>query len=189
MVQLLSECTFVVVDVETTGFSPRTSAITEIAMIKVKEGKLIDEFASLVNPEMPIPYSITELTGIDDEMVYGAPTVQEIAPSISEFLSDGIFTAHNASFDLGFVNETLRRGNISVMDNRVVCTCKLARKLLPHLQSKSLEPVAKALGIRTKNLHRASADAFITAHVLIHFMNHLQSKFAVQTLEELMKFQ
>ncbi|MDD8017169.1 MAG: exonuclease domain-containing protein [Bacteroidota bacterium] len=186
---LIKDVTFVVVDVETTGFSPRDGGITEIAMVKVKNGRLMDEFTSLVNPLIPIPYSITRLTGIDDALVADAPTEEEIAPTVHSFLGDGVFTAHNVSFDLGFVNGTLSKGRIPHISNQQFCTCKLARKLLPHLPSKSLGDVTDELCILHSHRHRAAGDAYVTAQVLIHFLDRLKSERNVETLEELFSYQ
>ncbi|HTR82145.1 MAG TPA: exonuclease domain-containing protein [Bacteroidota bacterium] len=187
--QKIAQTTFVVVDVETTGLSPRDGGITEIAMIKVRNGLLWEEYSTLVNPLMPIPFDVTSITGIDDEMVADSPTADEIAADISEFLGDGVFTAHNAPFDLGFVNSTLAKGNITPIQNPVVCTCKLARRLLPNLFSKSLGPVTKALGIQNSKRHRASGDAFATAQVLVHFLRKLEEEFEVTDLRGIMRFQ
>ena len=189
MSQLIVDTTFVVVDVETTGLSPSNGGITEIAMFKVRKGMIWDEYSSLVNPLMPIPYDITSLTGIDDGMVAGAPTAKEIAPTIAEFLGDGVFTAHNAPFDLGFFNSTLARGHIPAIANPVVCTCKLARRLLPQLYSKSLGPVVQRLGIQNSHRHRAQGDAYATAQVLIRFLDKLEQDFEVVDLEGVMRFQ
>jgi DNA polymerase-3 subunit alpha (Gram-positive type) len=189
MNQAIAATTFVVVDVETTGFSPREGGITEIAMVKVRNGLLWDEYSSLVNPLLPIPEEITSLTGIDDFMVADAPTADAVAPAISEFLGDGVFTAHNASFDLGFVNSTLAKGRIGKIENPVLCTCKLARHLLPNLYSKSLGPVAKQLGIKNSQRHRAAGDAYATAQVLIHFLRRLEEEFDVVDLKGVMRFQ
>ena len=189
MSQTIAATTFVVVDVETTGLSPRDGGITEIAMIKVRNGLLWDEYTTLVNPLMPIPDEVTALTGIDDEMVAKAPTADEVAPAIAEFLGGGVFTAHNAPFDLGFVNSTLAKGRIERIQNPVLCTCKLARRLLPNLYSKSLGPVAKQLGIRNSERHRASGDAYATAQVLIHFLCKLEEEFDVVDLKGVMRFQ
>jgi DNA polymerase III epsilon subunit family exonuclease len=187
--QPLANITFVVVDVETTGLSPSRGGITEIAMYKVRKGMIWEEYSTLVNPLMPIPYDITSFTGIDDAMVAGAPTAAEVAPMISEFLGDDIFTAHNAEFDLGFFNSTLAKGQLPAIENPVVCTCKLARRLLPRLSSKSLGPVAKHLGIGNSHRHRAQGDAFATAQVLIRFLDRLEKDFEVMDLEGLMRFQ
>jgi DNA polymerase III epsilon subunit family exonuclease len=158
-------------------------------MIKVRNGMLWDEFSTLVDPLMPIPYDITALTGIDDEMVAHAPTAQEVAGPISQFLGDGVFTAHNAHFDLGFVNSTLAKGKLQAIQNPVLCTCKLARRLLPNLQSKSLGPVTKQLGISNLQRHRAAGDAYATAQVLIRFLDRLEEEFEVTDVRGLMRFQ
>ncbi len=189
MSQALAGTTFVVVDVETTGLSPRDGGITEIAMIKVRNGMLWEEYTTLVNPLTPIPYEVIALTGIDDEMVADSPTAEEVAPAIAEFLGSGVFTAHNAPFDLGFVNSTLAKGKIERIQNPVLCTCKLARRLLPNLYSKSLGPVTKELGIRNSHRHRAAGDAFATAQVLIHFLRRLEEEFDVADVKGLMRFQ
>ncbi len=189
MNQTIAATTFVVVDVETTGFSPRDGGITEIAMIKVRNGLLWEEYTTLVNPLMPIPDEITALTGIDDEMVVDAPTANEVAPAIAEFLGGGVFTAHNAPFDLGFVNSTLAKGRIERIQNPVLCTCKLARRLLPNLYSKSLGPVAQYLGIRNSQRHRAAGDAYATAQVLIRFLRRLEEEFDVVDVKGVMQFQ
>ena len=107
--RLIAQTDFVVVDVETTGLSATGDRITEISMMKVRDGVLIDEFATLVNPLVPIPPEITELTGIDDLMVRDAPPAREIVPTISKYLEDAVFTAHNAPFDWGFVYHTAFR--------------------------------------------------------------------------------
>ena len=187
--QRIAATNFVVVDVETTGLSPRDGGITEIAMVKVRNGLVWEEYSTLVNPQMPISYEVISLTGINDEMVADAPTASEVAPIIAEFLGDGVFTAHNAPFDLGFVNSTLAKGNIGEIRNPVVCTVKLARRLLPNLYSKSLGPVTSKLGISNTHRHRAAGDAFATAQVLIKFLNRLEEEFEVIDLRGLMKFQ
>ncbi len=187
--QLIAETTFVVVDVETTGLSPREGGITEIAMLKVRNGLIHDEFTTLVNPLQPISDSITLLTGIDDAMVADAPTAKMVAPRVAEFLGCGIFTAHNAQFDLGFVNHTLLQGNIAPVENLILCTCKLARRMLPELSSKSLGPVARRLGIKNSHRHRAAGDAFATAEVLIQFLRRIEEHYDVHDVAGLLKFQ
>jgi len=121
--------------------------------------------------------------------VAGAPTAKEVAVPIAEFLGDGVFTAHNAPFDLGFVNSTLAKGSLDPIQNPVLCTCKLARRLLPNLQSKSLGPVTRALGVKNSSRHRAAGDAYATAQVLIRFLNRLEDEFEVTDVKGLMKFQ
>jgi DNA polymerase III subunit epsilon len=187
--KILSESTFVVVDVETTGLNPAEDRITEIAMMKVQDSILQDEFSTLINPLVSIPASITSLTGIDNLMVADAPTAREVAPVIADFLGDSVFVAHNAPFDWGFVSQTAIRERGIELSNRQLCTVKLSRRILPHLQSKSLGPVASALNITIPERHRASGDAYATALVLIKFLSYLQRKHEIHTISELLRFQ
>jgi DNA polymerase-3 subunit epsilon len=187
--QNLAESTFVVVDVETTGLNPVEDRITEIAMMKVQNGILLDEFSTLINPLISIPSSITELTGIDNLMVVDAPPAREVVPVISEFLGDAVFVAHNAPFDWGFVSQTTMRERGIELTNPQLCTVKLSQRILPHLRSKSLGPVTSALNIRIPERHRASGDAFATALVLVKFLSFLQQKHDIHTVSELLQFQ
>jgi DNA polymerase III epsilon subunit family exonuclease len=185
----ITEGIFVVVDVETTGLSPVEDRITEIAMMKVKNGILLDEFSTLINPLVTIPASITELTGIDNIMVADAPTAREVVPTIAEFLGDAVFVAHNAPFDWGFVSQTTTRERQISISNPQLCTVKLSRRILPHLPSKSLGPVASALNITIPERHRASGDAYATALVLVKFLSFLQRKHDINMISELLRFQ
>lgn len=186
---LLEEASFVVVDVETTGMSPLEDRITEVAMMKVTGGRITDEFSTLVNPLMTIPAFITDLTGIDNIMVEAAPTAREVVPYIGEFLGDAVFTAHNASFDWAFVSNTARRERSMELANERLCTVKLTRRILPFLPSKSLGPVARFLDVNIPQRHRASGDAYATAQILIRYLTYLQRKFALRTVDELLRFQ
>ncbi len=185
----IRETPFVVVDVETTGLSPFEDRITEIAMMKVQDGELVDEYSTLINPLVSIPYYITELTGIDNLMVQDAPTAREVVPLMSDFLQDAIFTAHNASFDWGFVYHTSRRERGLDLYNPQLCTLRLSRKILTSLLSHSLAHVADFLDVPIPARHRASGDAYATALVLIKFLSYLEKRFAVRTVEELLRFQ
>jgi len=185
----LTDGIFVVVDVETTGLSPIEDRITEIAMMKVKNGVLLDEFSTLINPLVTIPASITHLTGIDNLMVADAPTAREVAPSIAEFLGGAIFVAHNAQFDWGFVSHTAMRERGIELFNPQLCTVKLSRIILPTLPSKSLGPVASALNITIPDRHRASGDAYATALVLIKFISYVQRKHDIHLVSEILRFQ
>ncbi len=187
--QNITESTFVVVDVETTGLDPSIDRITEIAMMKVKNGVLLDEFSTLINPLVPIPPSITELTGIDNVMVMDAPPAREVVPAIADFLADSIFVAHNAPFDWGFVSETAMRERGMQFENPQLCTVKLSKRILPNLSSKSLGPVTAALNITIPDRHRASGDAFATALVLVKFLAFLQRKLEIKTVGELLRYQ
>ncbi len=187
--QFINQGEFVVVDVETTGLSPIEDRITEIAMMKVKNGILLDEFSTLINPLVTIPSSITELTGIDNIMVADAPTAREVVPTIADFLEDTIFVAHNAPFDWGFVYHTAMRERGVKLTNPQLCTVKLSRRILPYLNSKALGPVTSALNIKIPERHRASGDAYATALVLVKFISFIQQKFEINTIEELLRYQ
>jgi DNA polymerase-3 subunit epsilon len=187
--QLIEKATFVVVDVETTGMSAVDDRITEIAMMKVQGGTLVDEFSTLVNPLLTIPAFITSMTGIDNVMVQNAPPAREVVPFIAEFLGNSIFVAHNAAFDWGFVTQTARRERGIELHNPTLCTVKLSGRILPNLPSKSLGPVAQHLNIKIPERHRASGDAYATALVLVKFLSYLQRKDGLKTTEELLKYQ
>lgn len=187
--QLIGKATFVVVDVETTGMNAVDDRITEIAMMKVHDGILVDEFSTLINPLITIPAFITSMTGIDNVMVHDAPTAREVVPFVAEFLGDSIFVAHNASFDWGFVTQTARRERGIELRNPTLCTVKLSGRILPNLPSKSLGPVAEHLNITIPERHRASGDAYATALVLVKYLSYVQRKEGLKTTDELLKYQ
>jgi len=188
-IQNIDEADFVVVDVETTGMSAAEDRMTEIAMMKVRNGTLIDEYSTLINPLVTISHFITDLTGIDNLMVRDAPTAREIVPRMAEFLEDSVFVAHNAAFDWGFVTQAARRERGIELENPQLCTVKLSRRILPMLQSRSLGPVAQFLDVNIPQRHRASGDAYATALILIKFLSYLKKKHALQTVEEVLRFQ
>jgi DNA polymerase-3 subunit epsilon len=185
----IDKATFVVVDVETTGMSPLTDRVTEIAMMKVRNGHLVDEFSTLINPLITIPAHITALTGIDNITVADAPPAREVARTIATFLGDSIFVAHNVAFDWGFVRQTLLREREIDLQMPLLCTVKLSRKLLPSLPSHSLGVVAQALDIKIHERHRASGDAYATALALITFLTHLKNQRGLKTVDEVLKYQ
>jgi DNA polymerase-3 subunit epsilon len=129
------------------------------------------------------------MTGIDNLMVQNAPSAREVVPFIAEFLGDAVFVAHNASFDWGFVSHTARRERGIELANPLLCTVKLSSRILPHLPSKSLGPVAEHLNIRIPERHRASGDAYATALVLVKYLSYVQKKEGLKTVDELLKYQ
>ncbi len=173
---------FVVFDIETTGLSNKNDKMTEIGAVKVKDGKIIDQFSSLINPQMPIPAKITELTGITNEMVKDAPSVEAVLPQFIEFIGDSPVVAHNASFDMGFIAENAKQQGMNVK-NTVIDTLKLSRVLLPRLRRHRLDVIAKELNVKLLSHHRAVDDATATAEIWIHFMNMLLEK-DIHTLNE-----
>lgn len=156
---------YAVIDVETTGGSPVHERITEIAIYLFDGKKIVDEFATLVNPEKSIPYHITRLTGITNEMVADAPKFYEIARHIVEMTDGCVFVAHNVMFDYQFIrHEFLRLGYR--YEREKLCTVKLSRKLLPGLRSYSLGELCRENGIVINDRHRASGDALATVKLL-----------------------
>ena len=174
---------FVVFDLETTGFSPERNQIIEIGAVKVIDGKITDKFSTFVNPQVPIPFRIEELTSINDEMVMDAPVIADILPEFMEFCEGCIMVAHNASFDMSFIEENCRRLGLPC-EKTVVDTVAMARVLLQQLNRFKLDTVAKALGISLENHHRAVDDAGCTAEIFEKFVQMLEKQ-SIETLEEL----
>ena len=164
-----------VFDIETTGFSAVTDRIIEIGAVKVEDGKITDKFSTFVNPKRPIPFRITELTGITDEMVIDSPDIETILPQFIEFIGDAVLVAHNASFDVGFIEQNCKRQKIED-DFTYVDTVALARVLLPALNRFKLDTVAKALNISLENHHRAVDDAGCTAEIFVKFVQMLKER-------------
>ena len=153
---------YAVVDIETTGGSARTHAITEIAIIRIEEGKEVDRFQTLINPGRSIPRNITTITGITDEMVADAPSFNQVAKEVFDLLSNAVFVAHNVSFDYGFVRQHLLKSGYKWQAKRL-CTVRLSRKLIPGLYSYSLGKIAQQLGHYINGRHRAMGDCDFTA--------------------------
>ncbi|MCI8813961.1 MAG: PHP domain-containing protein, partial [Lachnospiraceae bacterium] len=160
---------FVVFDLETTGFSPIANRIIEIGAVRVEGGKIVDRFSTFVNPQTPIPYRIEQLTGINDSMVMDAPEIGEVLPEFLKFCQGAALVAHNASFDVGFVERNCQQLGLS-FDFTSVDTVGMARFLLPSLNRFKLDTVAKALQIPLYNHHRAVDDAGCTAEIFVKFV-------------------
>lgn len=156
---------YVVFDIETTGFSSKNDKIIEIGAVKLKDGEIVDSFSTFVDPKVNIPYKITELTSITQNMVNGQPTIDEVLPKFMEFVGDSVLVAHNAAFDVGFIKKNLMDMG-KTLKNPVMDTVPLARYLYPDLKKVKLNLVAKHLGISLENHHRAVDDAKATAEIL-----------------------
>ena len=167
--------TYVVFDLETTGFSPVNNRIIEIGAVKVVEGRITDRFSTFVNPDVPIPFDIEKLTGINDHMVLEAPMIEQVLPEFLEFCEGAVMVAHNAGFDMSFVQRNAKRMGIS-LHKTVVDTVSLARVLLPQLNRFKLDTVAKALNISLDNHHRAVDDAACTAEIFLKFVEMLKDR-------------
>jgi len=166
------EGTYVVFDLETTGFSPIKDKIIEIGAVKVENGVIRDHYSTFVNPGVPIPFQITQLTSITDQMVMGSPDIETVLPEFLEFVGDAVLVAHNASFDVGFIEQNCRYQDIEP-DFTSVDTVALARILLPTLSKFKLNVVAKALNISQEHHHRAVDDARVTAEIFVKFIQML----------------
>jgi DNA polymerase-3 subunit alpha (Gram-positive type) len=180
--QTLDE-TYVVFDIETTGFSPVTNRIIEIGAVKVVNGQIVDRFSTFVNPEVPIPFEIEKLTSINDSMVIDAETIETVLPKFLAFVGDAVLVAHNAGFDVGFIKENASRQNISA-DFTYVDTVAIARTLLTGQAKYTLDAVAKTLKISLENHHRAVDDAECTAEIFVRFIEMLKKE-QINTLAQL----
>lgn len=174
---------FVVFDIETTGFSPKHNRIIEIGAVKVVEGKIVDQFSEFVNPEVPIPYQIEKLTGINDKMVMEAETIDTILPKFLAFCEDSVMVAHNADFDMSFIFNNAEHLGYRI-DPTILDTVALARVLMPQLGNYKLNNVAKHLGVSLENHHRAVDDATCTGEIFVRFIEMLAEK-NVYHLDEL----
>ena len=152
---------YTIVDIETTGGSSHHDKITEIAILVHDGEKVVDEFITLINPERSIPYFITGLTGITNEMVADAPKFYEVAKSIVEMTEGKAFVAHNANFEYQFIRQEFKSLGFN-FKRKVLCTLKLSRKLIPGLRSYSLGNLCDELNIEIDNRHRAAGDARAT---------------------------
>ena len=171
----LSAVTFVTVDLETTGGSPRTSAITEIGAVKTRGGEVIGEFQTLVDPGMPIPPMIVALTGITDAMVSSAPRIEEVLPSFLEFAQGAVLVAHNAPFDMGFLKAACREHGYRWPGSEVVDTVTLARRCTTNEEApnKKLSTLARVFGTQVTPNHRALDDARATSEIMHHMFERL----------------
>ncbi|MBO5460566.1 MAG: PolC-type DNA polymerase III, partial [Ruminococcus sp.] len=178
--------TYVVFDLETTGFSAIKDKIIEIGAVKVVNGEIVDSFSTFVNPRRPIPYEITKLTSITDEMVMEYPDIETILPQFLEFVGDAVLVAHNAGFDVGFIEQNCRYQDIEPHFT-YLDTVALARVLMPTLSKYKLNVVAKALNISLENHHRAVDDAGATAEIFVKFIQMLKER-NIYTLKGINQF-
>ena len=175
----ISSLRFAVVDVETTGGRPgHGDRITEIAIVRVHAGQIVDVFETLVNPECVIPPMITQITRITADMVRSKPVFATIAHDVAERLAGHIFVAHNVSFDWRFVSHEVYRGTGQALDGTTLCTVRLARKVLPQLPRRNLDAVANhyAVDIPADVRHRAAGDAIATAKILLAMLRDAEGR-------------
>ena len=157
---------YVVFDLETTGFSASKNRITEIGAVKIINGKPADVANELINPKTDIPWSITKLTGITNDMVKDKKTIEDVLPRFLKFCGDATLVAHNASFDASFIAHNAKILGLK-FENEILDTLTFSRELLPHLENHRLHTVAKELGINMHRAHRAKDDAIATAKIFL----------------------
>ena len=168
---------FAVVDVETTGGGfEQGHRITEIAIVEVRGGRIVDEYGTLVNPGRRIPPAVTALTGITDEMVAGAPWFEHVAEDVVARLEGRVFVAHNVSFDWGFVSGELVRTLGEAPQVPRMCTVRMVRRFVPALRHRNLDVVTRHFGVEVHARHRAYGDALATARVLLRLLDEARGR-------------
>jgi DNA polymerase-3 subunit alpha (Gram-positive type) len=186
----LSETEFVVFDLETTGAKMPPCRVTEIGAYRVKDSAIVEEFQTLVDPEMPIPPFISALTGITDEMVGRAPKFADVASDFLDFIGDSVLVAHNAHFDMHFLNCEINRIYEDYrVANPCLCTVQLSRKLLPQMDNHKLKTLAEYYSVDLVNHHRAGPDAHATAEIFMNFLTtlHISGVHDLATVNNLAK--
>jgi DNA polymerase III epsilon subunit family exonuclease len=188
--RLLKDLDFVVVDVEATGAKTPPNRLIELGAYRIRGGRIVDKFLSLVNPEIPIPRFVVTLTGITNEMVKQAPVFAEVAPRWLDFVSDSVLVAHNAPFDTSFLNHEISRvypGHRMV--NPHLCTVRLSRRALPELTNHRLDTIANHFSIPIISRHRAGSDALATAEIFLFLLTRLEEGYGVKDLASARSFQ
>jgi DNA polymerase-3 subunit epsilon len=176
LAQPLSETTFVVCDLETTGMAASAAGIIEIGAARVRGGQVVGEFQQLVNPGTWLPPFITRLTGIEDAMLAGQPPIAQVWPRFVDFLGTDVLVAHNARFDLAFLNAAAAAYSGRPLSNSTLCTLKLARRLLPAVKRRGLDALASHFALPVHDRHRALGDVRITVEVLFHLLELLAAR-------------
>ena len=184
----LKEIDFVVLDVEAASARGLPARIIELGAYRLRSGEIIDEFQTLINPEVLLPRFISALTGITDEMLAGAPKFAEIVDAWLDFAGDTVLVAHNSRFDLQMLNREIAGVFPGCcMRNPTLCTVKLAQRLMRNLESHKLDALAEHFGFNMIERHRASSDARATAQILLRLLDQLEAH-GVHTLAEARSF-
>ncbi len=158
---------FIALDTETTGLSPVYNELIEVSAIKYKGKEKLNRFSTLIKPKKEIPYRITQITGITNEMVKNAPTIEMVMPNLIEFIQEYPIVAHNASFDMGFLQIN---SNYHFKKNRVIDTVRLSRRMHPELPNHKLGTVARYIGITEEGYHRAEFDCECCAQIYMKYL-------------------
>ena len=181
----LSGQPIVMIDFETTGLSPDMGdRITEVAALRIEDGRVTERFVSLINCGVRIPSFITGLTGITQAMVDSAPPVEQVLPQLLDFIGGAALAAHNASFDEKFLRAEAARMDMAPGHTATLCSLKLSRRVFPQLSSYKLGDLSAQLGIRfAGSAHRAEADAEVAAQVLLHIGRHLGHTYGFEQVD------
>ena len=174
---------YIVLDIETTGLSCTKNRILEIAAIKVENKNIIERFDTLIDPQLPIPYRITQITGINDNMVCGAPLIENVLPELYDFFENLPIIAHNAPFDISFISHNLSSCGY-LLNNRIIDTLKIARDIYPNFSNHKLDNIAKNLNVTVETAHRAMADVETLHEVFNIMLNDIENK-NVKTTENI----
>ncbi|TLQ40487.1 PolC-type DNA polymerase III [Ruoffia tabacinasalis] len=177
--EALDEATYVVFDVETTGLSSVYDDIIELAGVKMREGEIIDTFEAFINPNKPLSAFTTELTGITDDMVKDAPTAKPVLEQFQQFCGDSILVAHNATFDIGFINKGYERVGLPQTDLPVIDTLELSRLVNPEYKSHRLNTLAKRYNVQLEQHHRAVYDSETTGYILMKLLEQAKDQFGI----------
>jgi DNA polymerase-3 subunit epsilon len=164
----------IVLDFETTGLSPLSARVTEVAAIKIVDGQVTDRFVTLINCGVAVPAEITSFTGISTAMVRAAPQVSEVMPALHRFVGRHAIVAHNAHFDQGFYEQELRRLKLTSFSEDFICTIRVARRVVPGLSTYKLSALSAHCGVTFSSAaHRAEADALVTGEVLTNLSGRI----------------
>ena len=188
--RLLKDLDFVVVDVEATGAKMPPNRLIELGAYRIRGGRIVDKFLSLVNPELPIPRFVAALTGISNDMVKRAPVFADLAPQLLDFVSDSVLVAHNAPFDTSFLNHEISRvypGHRMI--NPHLCTVRLSRRTLPDLCNHRLDTIAQHFSIPIASRHRAGSDALATAEIFLRLLIEMEETHGIKDLAAARSFQ
>lgn len=184
----IDELTFSVVDTETTGMSASFGRVIDIGIVKVRGGKIVEKWESLIDPKQPIPYWITFYTHLRDSDVSGKPVFSKIASKVQELLKESVFVGHNVGFDYSFLSEEMKRCELPFNPPRI-CTVQLGRKLLPQLANAHLDALSDFYNIKISARHRALPDAEATAVVLGNFLEIAKTKYHAKNFFDLERLQ
>lgn len=176
---------YIAFDLETTGFLPGVEQITEIGAVKFENGKPISRFATLVNPQKPIPAEVVKVTGITDDMVKDSPLIEDLLPQFAEFCGDDIIVAHNAAFDVQFLTADIKKYESEAPKGIILDTLSMAKKIIPGLANYKLGTLVQHFEIISTDFHRAEEDASYCGQVFWRLIEKVASNGQMPAIENL----